>query len=69
VYRHFDSEKLAKLIVFFRSLIEYFKLQTIEDLLMVAAALETNAMELRQKAARLAEEKINPSPSPLDPAE
>lgn len=66
-YKHSDMSKLAKLVFTFKNLIEQFDTKTSEDLLLIAAALEMNAGELRQQAANL-EREINLSVPPLDPA-
>lgn len=57
MYQHFDFEKLASKVLFLKQLVEQLQLETIEDVLIWAAAFEMNAYDLRIKAVELAKEK------------
>lgn len=56
--KHFDLQELARLTLFFQNLCGYFNpQQSIEQFLMIAAAMERVSIELRQRAAELARER------------
>ncbi len=56
---HLDGEAIAKKVFFFRLVIENMKLSRVIELLTVATALEVVSNELRQQAAKLAQDGEN----------